>query len=79
MPATLAAPDSMRPGLNRFAQVFESGYGSSIPKRDRKEQLIPMKQNSRWLKSGVAVVLAAFVLVVQAGLMAPESGYRPSS
>jgi hypothetical protein len=29
-----------------------------------------MEQNSRWLKSGVAVVLAAFVLVVQAGLMA---------
>jgi len=38
-----------------------------------------MKQNSRWLKSGVAVVLAAFVLVVQAGLMAQNLGTAPSS
>jgi len=36
-----------------------------------------MKQNSRWLKSGVAVVLAALVLVVQAGLMAQNLGTAP--
>jgi len=36
-----------------------------------------MTQNSRWRKTSVAVVLAAFVLVVQAGLMAQNLGTAP--
>jgi len=65
------------PTLDRFARVFESGYVSSTPKRGTKEQQIPMTQNSRWRKTSVAVVLAAFVLVVQAGLMAQNLGTAP--
>jgi hypothetical protein len=36
-----------------------------------------MTQNSRWRKCSVAVVLATFVLVVQAGLMAQNLGTAP--
>lgn len=65
------------PELNPFARLLESGYVSSIPTRGRKEQLIPMMQTSRWRKSGVAIALATFVLVVQAGLMAQNLGTAP--
>jgi hypothetical protein len=79
-------PYSHHPGTNihmprnpqhSFARVFESGYFSFIPKRGRKEQIIPMTQNYRWRKSSVAIALAAFVLVVQAGLMAQNLGTAP--
>src|ERR1700761_6258880 len=66
-----------RPELNPFARPFESGYVSSIPTWGGKEQLIPMMQTSRWRKSGVAIALAPFVLVVQAGLMAQNLGTAP--
>ena len=36
-----------------------------------------MMQTSRWQKSGVAIALATFVLVVQAGLMAQNLGTAP--
>ena len=36
-----------------------------------------MTQNYRWRKSSVAIALAAFVLVVQAGLMAQNLGTAP--
>ena len=79
--ASLAIPlhlfAAVAPDSDPFARVFESGYVSSIPKRGRKEQLIPMTQNSRWRKSSVAVVLAMFVLVVQVGLMAQNLGTAP--
>jgi hypothetical protein len=45
--------------------------------RGRKEQQIPMMQTSRWQKSGVAIALAVFVLMVQAGLMAQNLGTAP--
>ena len=63
---------------NSFARVLGSGYVSSIPKRGRKEQLIPMTQNSRYWKCSVAIALATFVLVVQAGLMAQDLGTAPA-
>jgi hypothetical protein len=63
--------------MNPFARLFESRYVSSIPARGRKEQLIPMMQNSRWRKSAVAIAIAAFVLVVQARLMAQNLGAAP--
>ncbi len=62
---------------NPFARLLDSGYVSFIPKRGPKEQLIPMMQNSRWRKSGVAIALAALVLVVQVGLMAQNLGTAP--
>jgi len=65
------------PEYHSFARVFESSYFSFVPKRGRKEQIIPMTQNSRWRKSSVAIALAAFVLVVQAGLMAQNLGTAP--
>ena len=36
-----------------------------------------MMQTSRWQKSGVAIALAVFVLMVQAGLMAQNLGTAP--
>ena len=45
--------------------------------RGRKEQQISMMQTSRWQKSGVAIALAVFVLMVQAGLMAQNLGTAP--
>jgi hypothetical protein len=60
-----------------FARVFQSGYFFLIPKRGRKEQVIPMTQNSRRQKVMIAVVLSLFVLVMQAGLMAQNLGTAP--
>src|SRR6202007_1574075 len=57
--------------------VFQSGYFLLIPKRGRKEQVIPMTQNSRRQKVMIAVVLSLFVLVMQAGLMAQNLGTAP--
>ncbi|PYV62578.1 MAG: hypothetical protein DMG97_40025, partial [Acidobacteria bacterium] len=60
-----------------FARVFHSGYFLPIPKRGRKEQVIPMTQNSRRQKVMIAVVLSLFVLMMQAGLMAQNLGTAP--
>jgi hypothetical protein len=68
---------AIRQGEPPFAQVFKSGYFSSIPKRVEKEQTIPMMQYSRRRELMIAVVLALFVFVVQAGLMAQNLGTAP--
>jgi hypothetical protein len=60
-----------------FARLFESGYFSSIPTQGRKEQLIPMMQNSQRREVMIAVVLVLFVFAVQAGLMAQNLGTAP--
>jgi hypothetical protein len=60
-----------------FARVLESRYFSFIPKRGRKEQIIPMTQTPRRQKVMVAVVLSLFILVIQAVVMAQNLGTAP--
>src|SRR5260370_11445484 len=60
-----------------FARVFQSGYFFLIPKRGRKEQEIPMTQNSRRQKVMIAVVLSLFVLVMQAGFVVHKPATAP--
>jgi hypothetical protein len=56
---------------------FRIGLRFFHPQAGQKGANIPMTQTSRWRKCSVAIALATFVLVVQAGLMAQNLGTAP--
>jgi hypothetical protein len=58
--------------------MFESGYVSPKPQTGaERSSKIPMTHNSRRQRLTVAVVLALFILVTQAGLNAQNLGAAP--